>query len=72
MPEVSFVYCGSSSVDLNFQVAFCLGHSLSQNCYERLSPRADLCYDAFTIAHLHDDVTRAKNSGSCSQIRGMF
>ena len=49
MPEVSFVYCGSSSVDLNFQVAFCLGHSLSQNCYERLSPRADLCYYAFTI-----------------------
>ena len=49
MPEVSFVYCGSSSVDLNFQVAFCLGHSLSQNCYERLSPRADLCYDALTI-----------------------
>ena len=49
IPEVSFVYCGSSSVDLNFQVAFCLGHSLSQNCYERLSPRADLCYYAFTI-----------------------
>ena len=24
------------------------------------------------IAHLHDDVTRAKSSGSCSQIRGMF
>ena len=24
------------------------------------------------IAHLHDDVTRAKNSGSCSQIRVMF
>ena len=27
---------------------------------------------ANVIAHLHDDVTRAKNSGSCSQIRGMF
>ena len=24
------------------------------------------------IAHLHDDVTRAKSSGSCSQIRGML
>ena len=24
------------------------------------------------IAHLHDDVTCAKNSGSCSQIRVMF
>ena len=24
------------------------------------------------IAHLHDDVTRAKSSGSCSQIRGLF
>ena len=24
------------------------------------------------IAHLHDDVTRAKSSGSCSQIRAML
>lgn len=32
MPEVSFVYCGSSSEDFNLKVAFCLG-----NCH-RIDP----------------------------------
>ena len=46
----SFIAAQVPRVDLNFKVAFCLEHSLSQNCYEQLSPRVDLCCYAFAIS----------------------
>ena len=35
----------------------------------KFSPRSS---ENGAIVHLHDDVTRAKSSGSCSQIRAML
>ena len=32
----------------------------------------NLAKDIHEIARLHDDVTRAKSYGSCSEIRGLF
>ena len=44
-----------------------LAPSQEENLWESVTRR-----ESVSIAHLHDDVTRAKSSGSCSQIRGMF